>query len=1113
MISKKRCETLSKRLFVRKRVNGQYLFAKSEMTNNLYEGENIWIPIVIDTEYWQTTFLESQLYKDIVNIHLRGTERALPIPNHYSKGRRGITTQIKGIHEKEGVIFDHPDLVELAQHLGEKTRHHKTKSGFHPVDYLRQEGIDAKLYRDDKIIRKFHGENIPTATFILYAHFPVAEWGMIAEGDFKKDMDRVALSKKGSQLEMQRRLRTFTEGKFGQPDDVEMPWRMRINGLMYRIKIVLIDTCAMHGNVSYQEFCDTTGVSLPNKKLMDSYKTKMHLAYFEDPENFDKYALGDLEVYKALSNNAELFKEIWRSLGIEAYYKPPKLTIGSTVKTLFEAKTYKDFKICPDDEKAQKELLEKVCQYGTAEYLKKFVNSTLCLNAKVGGGRCFNNQTTLTLIRYAVLCDIDISGCYGEGQRNQLYPFGRPVTEEFDYPSKLNKYFSLREWLKERNWGKKSCELVPGLWQAIVCTKVVGYDTKGNPIYALLETPQDFVPSWFDFKLSEISTMPTDTDLQNSPQEDCIEVKTGITKILGRQIINGIITHEFIDWLFNVCNPSQRNELLDGLFIQTSMYYPAYDRVNSPEELLERISQHNGSNTTKTGKRTGGSRKTKITEECTAWYPVNLGKFIIDDLLAYRKIYPKDNDDGSKNSLNTLYKLCINTLYGDMVSPYFKISNVVVGNNITARARAACYYTEKGLNGTMSITDGTSFDLNKVLYPLPNRKVTSQTLVSLYRETNVGKRNVKLAPIDNCDEIKMTWKEVTVKGKDVYFPCLHLHKNGEVTTIEPYIKNDKWQNAAHDWINQKAMEHLQNLFNVDVLKDNKATKLKITNNNGIPVIEYENRIGQFEYEAKSFYTSGHFHGASNYYLQGKGSNNLAMRSYEKKKEHLAVWYENGEVRLTKYVDNNPGECFMGRLSNPYKVERSKVFIKPAILKHKEYRKNHSKWHSLGREFGDSYEKAGLLREFSLSQFTFQSVEQFKNIEREMNANKRKYGQSYEGYFINDDGTLNFQEMITEVDKAIGENAHSLNKVFDKSRNRHRTQDMYHPEQENLDKIRLALFKPITQDDAIDFLDDNSHILIDEDGYVYTPDDDYGYCTSAGYVDDPSILDDFEFTLS
>lgn len=97
--------------------------------------------------------------------------------------------------------------------------------------------------------------------------------------------------------------------------------------------------------------------------------------------------------------------------------------------------------------------------------------------------------------------------------------------------------------------------------------------------------------------------------------------------------------------------------------------------------------------------------------------------------------------------------------------------------------------------------------------------------------------------------------------------------------------------------------------------------------------------------------------------------------------------------------------------------------------------------------GDTIEKVGLLREFSISQFTYQTKAQYQAIEKEIQRNKRRYNQSYEGYFLNDDGTLNYQLMIHTIDKIIASGSHSINDVLDKRDHRARDLAINHPEAE------------------------------------------------------------------
>ena len=1116
------------------RKNGDYLFDKNELTNKLEIGKDIIIPLVVDTEYWQPDYKDHLSSVDTLKYKTpKGNNYTLKLSGFWGHGRYGVTTQIKGIYESEGIILAHSDLVEVARQFGKDIRHPVVKSDFHLVDYLNQIGVESRLNPVGQIIKEKGGLRIPICEFVWYSHFALAELLMIVEGECRTDFLKAAqsLNSKQGSFEMQTRLRsTTTSFKGGHRDSIDLPWLISIHGQTYRVRISTKDTIGTHGVVSYKTFCESVGIELESKSEMDGYKTMMHIGYFEEPDAFDKYSLGDLEVFNALKKNSELFSKVWESLGVKEYFQPPRLTIGSTVRDIFAAKVCKEYSLNPDDKsnlekligllgintgdksltftQVRNELFNKICRYGTAEYLKNFTTSTQCLNAKVEGGRCRNNRPNLVSLK-GVLLDIDYSGCYGEGQRNQLYPFGRPLIDEFDVPSKINNYPTLREWLKDRKHNTDKCELVPGLWQARVSTKIIYSGDKET--YTTLKFEQDYLASWFDFKFSAIADMKTDCELVDVEFDEQLEVKTGLTKILNRQVVNGVITHDFIDWLSNVCGEKQRKELLDNLYIQTAVYYPAYDRVDSVEKLLLRIANHDGINISKSKERIGGSLKTKISAECTAWYGVNLGEFIVNDLLAYRKINPKVNKDGSKNSMNQLYKLCVNTLYGDMVSPFFNVSNVVVGNNITARARAACYYAEKGFNGVQSITDGVAFDLNNVVYGINGKRVTAQSLVNLHGENDLTNRNIILKPIGGFDNIKIDWVKI---DSEKYLPRLELIKNGVSEFLEPksYVDengDEKWNDTALNWVNKIGMAHLQSLFNVDVLQAD-STILKATKGtDGKPIKEFIPNKGQYIFEAKAYYTAGYFHGSANYFLKGLGGSHLAMRSYEKKEHDELYLNDDEKLIVTPYPNGvTPAEFLMYQMDNPKSIKRGSPFMKQAILKINESRQNSDRWYKVGRIPGDSIQKSGLLREFSLSQFTFQTIEQYINLNREVESNKRKFNQSYEGFFTNDDDSLNFESMIKQVDLHIRNGENSLNKIF-RERWSKCGMNKTHPASSTLKTVRDTLLRPELDKNAMDWFK-SSVVKSGADGDVDEIDWDSMPC--ATYIATNADLGDFELTF-
>ncbi len=203
----------------------------------------------------------------------------------------------------------------------------------------------------------------------------------------------------------------------------------------------------------------------------------------------------------------------------------------------------------------------------------------------------------------------------------------------------------------------------------------------------------------------------------------------------------------------------------------------------------------------------------------------------------------------------------------------------------------------------------------------------------------------------------------------------------------------------------------------------------------------------FSFEIKDIYTKARFHGTSNYLLANEKETKVAMRSYELKRKHQSFTItENDEILETEFYDGiAPSQFFLLQLDNPNHILRSKTFKKTGILKLNDWKNNYSKWLDKGFVCGDNIEKVGLLREFSLSQFTYQTIDQYLAIEKEVLSNKRRYNQSYEGYFLNDDATLDYQLMIETIDSIIANDALSINNELDKNRNRVRDLNVEHSE--------------------------------------------------------------------
>jgi len=968
-----------------------YLFDRDKMVSEVVSGRCVSFPVNVDTEF--VSRVESH------TIQPHGT-------------RKHVSTQVRGINDPTGLILVPQEL--------ENPRHPVATSGFDVVDYLGLVGHDVHLERREGMDSRY-----PTFEFVLYGHFLLAEVLMIFKGEFKEDIKALlrATETQDAYIGMRRRLlgtqKIKKGGRVSTSESIQMPWLLTVDGCEYRVKVCFMDTCAVHGNVSYPQFCEGSGIELKSKGVWENGEiSRMDEMYHVRPDDYDAYALGDLHVYDALEANSKNFKLVYKALGIQRLFTAPKLTIGATVLDMFgdvlmnklglDAKTYKSF---------SETYLEPV----SASHLCLDGLSTKALLAKVEGGRCRNNQPTVVKVAGA-LVDMDISGCYGEGQRNQLYPIGTPLVLAWDAKSVVNEYWSLRVFLEKhgagtttKTWKAKKGELVPGCWTARVST------------FEHLNIEGDFLASWFVDGKANIDLLAkyVQRDMLSDTETADLEfnVDDGHTKIFNKEVKNGLITHDFIDWLMFVASQKQRKELLDGLFVTASMVYPASKRVGTYEEFKK-------VNEEWTGRNIHVDLYGKTDGECHAWFGFNVGDLIIDSLLANRKLHKK------KTPLDRLFKLCVNTLYGDMVSKFFEEANVVVGNNITARARSLAYYMEKGFNGFQTVTDGCAFELNNVLRSFGKGSVAET--VNLHRKAK-GARNVKHGSIvPDGSEVCLTWVELSYLDKGKTITKHYPHVSFGDTVLGPYVteEGNGVVVPAMAWINQVGMEHLQRLFpDVDVLHGASSSLKPRQNKDGTAGWDKVPRTGQFEFEAKQFYDNGAFHGSANYLLTNpnKEDDNLKMRSYEAKKEHDG--FVNGEVTDRYNNGNNPANDFMrGLAKDETAVTRQIPFVKESILKPSEYKQHSDKHDRNGIEPGDNYLKPGMLKEFSLSRFTFQTLTQCTAWEKAVTRRKEKYGQSLESFFINEDGTLNDEKMNKTVDALIAGGCMEPFKALEKRKN-------------------------------------------------------------------------------
>ncbi|NMG11943.1 hypothetical protein [Brasilonema sp. UFV-L1] len=999
--------------------NNQWYIKRDNLSEYVKDIKNsITIPLVIDTEF---TDQRRKKYKQ--------------------QKRFGLTTQIKGVGvDTPKKIYAHTPLVNTGREMMGLKPFPMVNSDFHPIDYLGDCGLEVDLRQgyDDEL------RIIPKCFVVVYGHFLTAELNMICGGSVKERIKQLQRSNGDEQITSGRRAFCQTTIDGMKLDWVSLKHIIIINGIEYELCLKLVDTGAIHGVASYKDFCDSVGWKLSAKdNFTKDEKGRMLDMAIERPIEFEEYSLGDLDVYEALNCYFEQWQVVYEKLGLSDYYQCPKLTIGGTVKDLFEASLAEKLGLQATDEddnsiwrKSLTEIIDKYVKPASASHLRQFSTMTRALLAKVEGGRCRNNRPTDVFKRRKIkgeydamlICDIDISGCYGEGQRNQSYFLGVPYIFDYEATATNNEYVSLRKWLtdlgvnidkliesvnnndreawtNQDNWG----ELISGAWYARISTRET------------LKYAQDYFASWFtttkdnlDILAKTIRKMKVDTELQDVDWVDFDE-ETGTLKIFNNEIWNAVLTHDGLQWILAVASPRQRNELLDKVQVLAGAIYPRSQRIDEPdvakalEILNERHVNWQGKNTTEVVRdelgNLGIDRKMR---QCHAWFDINLGDLIVNNLLIERK--KAQIQYGKKSSLDVLFKLCINTLYGDMVSKYFVTSNPVVGNNITARARALAWYMEKGLHGWQTVTDGCAFELNEVMFPLQDN--INGEIVNQHRDdSKLKRRKIKRSPLANV--------EYLMKDGEIF-----INENGELKSIG--------SGSDNSYINLKAMEHLQTQIKLVNVLHSETDAIKV---DGELKVMFVKRKGQFSFETKNVYFAGAFHGSANYLLANDSGIYIKARGYETKKPHESVEGKISEEDLIELFDcerygkeNNPAKDFMNQLlNNPEAIKRQVPAIKSGILKIKDYKNLAEKYDRIGIEPGDSILRTVLMQEFSLAQFTFKTYEQYMMWFTMVSKLKDHDKQSLEGYFLNEDGTLNFVAMVEKVDEMI---ANDVTKPFD-----------------------------------------------------------------------------------
>ena len=249
----------------------------------------------------------------------------------------------------------------------------------------------------------------------------------------------------------------------------------------------------------------------------------------------------------------------------------------------------------------------------------------------------------------------------------------------------------------------------------------------------------------------------------------------------------------------------------------TAIYFKKSDQ-RTKFDFLKELEKTDSNNTFIYSKKTHSTQDTRP----RLWTGIHLGR-LFTPLKTYRKEAKQKIANGinveENKALEQLVKLIINTIYGVISSRYFDISNVIVSNNTTARARINVWLASRALNGLQSITDGFAYQPDYI-YQI---------------QTTGGSK--KRPSLENLSNLKK----------------MNNHRNVKKTSLnnESWKENFENDNLDLDLIDQKAEKHIKTFWNhydiqfqftMEHKKENRSKKIFYIKKGHYAMLNMKNQI-------------------------------------------------------------------------------------------------------------------------------------------------------------------------------------------------------------------------------------------------------------------------------
>jgi len=660
--------------------------SKTEVIENSLELPDDWDKIANDTEYIPIT--DQKTVPFCSSIYSAGNHAEYLHPNSYPAKFPPIMI----------------DVRRKLKQIGEENTLQVFKSPHVILDFLYD------VYKIQwRPIKDLQRKRVKTLTEYLFFSFKDVEFSWAKESDYIYYC-----------LQFLERIRRMTT-KFNKP--IALPYEILLptqRGMKWHaLSIDIKDICAMQGAKSLKNYLQNVGLPTDDKTVWDWNKNNSPLDFLiAKPKEFINYIRGDVKYLKPVHDKTiEFYNDIAATVGVEAREDWGLSTGKITASIASQWLASRPNVMLPTVEKNQfnQKAFYWYNRLASPEAVKQLShlvgNQGLLYLGMTDGGRCVKERSTIDVLN-GVLVDIDIDGCYGNGLKNQIFPVGNP--------SIVATPIKFGEW--EKTYSKY---LIPGLWVARISWENAPFKQD-----LLLSKEEKAFTSW-DWYQSHFSENNSDTDKQYDAS----------MYMATNSVHMAELNHDLYQVIQNYSADSELKWIRDNAVIESFAYYDKRDEI---EQVIPEMYEM----------KSVKELYTSGISWCTKWVRVELKDLagtLIDRRANHKKkikLYDKHfgtdnkkavandipentvNIDGIElskndwlyqNSVQEFIKLIVNTIYGCIASSYFAsdgtgISNFVVGNNITARARTLAWCMAKGLYSLMSITDGGVFDVNKVAF-------------------------------------------------------------------------------------------------------------------------------------------------------------------------------------------------------------------------------------------------------------------------------------------------------------------------------------------------------------------------------------------------------------